>query len=66
VQDERTGLVVPASNERLLSGAIARLLGDRALRERLGAAARDAVAGYDYTAMAAAFGRALRVAGVAS
>jgi glycosyltransferase involved in cell wall biosynthesis len=62
VRDGETGLVVPAADARALRAAIERLLADEPLRARLGAAARDAVAGYTYDAMAAAFGRALALA----
>jgi glycosyltransferase involved in cell wall biosynthesis len=62
VRDGETGLVVPAADARALRAAIERLLADAPLRARLGAAARDAVAGYTYDAMAAAFDRALAVA----
>ncbi|SCY41058.1 Glycosyltransferase involved in cell wall bisynthesis [Microbacterium sp. LKL04] len=41
VQDEASGLVVPAEDERALADALARLDGDAALRRRLGDAARD-------------------------
>lgn len=59
VVDGQTGLVVPSGDAGALAAAIDRLLGDAALRERLGAAAREAVRPYNYDAMAAAFGRAL-------
>ena len=45
VQHERTGLVVPAGDVRALADAIRRLHDDPALRERLGANAREAVRG---------------------
>jgi glycosyltransferase involved in cell wall biosynthesis len=64
VLDMETGLVVPAGDRPALRGAIERLLADGALRERLGAAAHAAVAGYTYDAMVAAFDRALEVAGL--
>jgi glycosyltransferase involved in cell wall biosynthesis len=59
VRDEETGLVVRAGDPGALAAAIDRLLGDAAMRERLGAAAREAVAGYTYDAMVAAFDEAL-------
>ena len=45
VQHERTGLVVPAGDERALAAALRRLHDDPALRARLGANAREAVRG---------------------
>ena len=42
-QDGRTGLVVPARDAAALGGAIDRLMGDAALRARLGAAGRARV-----------------------
>jgi glycosyltransferase involved in cell wall biosynthesis len=62
LRDGENGLVVPAGNAPALTDAIRRLLADAALRERLGEAARAAVAGYSYDAMAAAFDRALALA----
>ena len=44
VQHERTGLVVPAGDARALAAALRRLHDDPALRARLGANAREAVA----------------------
>lgn len=63
VRDEQTGLVVPPGDPAALAAAIGRLLADPALRERLGAAGRDAVAAHTYTAMADAFGVTLARAG---
>jgi len=40
VEDERTGLLVPPGDVAALRAALERLLGDRDLRSRLGAAAR--------------------------
>ena len=42
LEDGRTALLVPAGDPDALAAALARLAGDRALRERLGAAARSA------------------------
>lgn len=64
VRDGETGLVVAPGDPEALAAAINRLLDDRRLRERLGAAAREAVAPYTYGAMAAGIGRALAAAGV--
>jgi glycosyltransferase involved in cell wall biosynthesis len=44
VEDGRTGLLVPPADSGALAGAIARLLEDRELAERLGRAARQRVA----------------------
>jgi glycosyltransferase involved in cell wall biosynthesis len=63
VRDEETGLVVPPADAPALAAAIARLLEDHGLRERLGAAGRAALAGHTYEAMADAFGVALARAG---
>jgi glycosyltransferase involved in cell wall biosynthesis len=41
VDDEVNGLLVPPRDVAALRSAIERLLGDRELRERLGAAARE-------------------------
>ncbi len=62
VRGGSNGLVVPAGDAVALAGAIETLLGDEALRERLGAAAREAVAPYTYDAMLAAFARAIETA----
>ena len=64
VRDNETGLVVPAGDPEALASAIDNLLGDAALRARLGDAARAAVSGYTYDAMADAFERALASAGI--
>jgi glycosyltransferase involved in cell wall biosynthesis len=65
VQHERTGLVVPAGDVGALRAALIRLQADPALRARLGAAAKEAVAAYTPEAWAAGMGRALRSAGAA-
>jgi glycosyltransferase involved in cell wall biosynthesis len=62
VVDGRTGLVVPSGDAEALAAAIDRLLGDAALRQRLGEAAREAVTPYTYDAMVAAFAQALATA----
>jgi glycosyltransferase involved in cell wall biosynthesis len=59
VRDGQTGLIVPPRDPTALAGAIDRLATDEALRARLGAAARAAVADYTYDAMAQAFDLAL-------
>ena len=41
VPDGRAGFLVPECDPQALAGAILRLLGDEALRQRMGAAARD-------------------------
>lgn len=65
VRDGETGVVVPAGDAVNLAAAVRRLLDDPALRERLGANAREAVAAYSHEAAADAFGRALRAVGAA-
>jgi len=42
LEDGRTALLVPAGDAGALAGALARLAGDRGLRERMGRAAREA------------------------
>ncbi len=64
VEHERTGLVVPAGDAAALAGALRRLHDEPALRERLGATAREAVAAYTGEAWAAGLGRALTAVGV--
>ncbi len=59
VRDGATGLVVPAGDAGALAAAITRLRDDGALRGRLAAAGRDAVAGHTFEAWAAGFGAAL-------
>jgi glycosyltransferase involved in cell wall biosynthesis len=58
------GLVVRPGDDRELAGAIAQVLEDRPLRDRLGRVARTAVQPYTYEAAADAFGQALTVAAV--
>jgi len=55
----RYDLVVAPGDRQALAEAIDRLLADEQLRVRLGAAGREAVSGYTYEAMLAAFDRAL-------
>jgi len=43
ITDERTGLLVPSGNAQALADGIVRLLGDDALRARLGAAGKARV-----------------------
>jgi glycosyltransferase involved in cell wall biosynthesis len=62
VRDGDTGLVVAPGDPGALARAIDRLLADVPLRARLGAAARQAVGGYTYDAMADVFDRALATA----
>jgi glycosyltransferase involved in cell wall biosynthesis len=62
VRHDETGWVVAPGDADALAGALAQLLGDAALRARLGDAARAAVAGHTPEAMARAFSRALGVA----
>jgi glycosyltransferase involved in cell wall biosynthesis len=62
VRHDETGWVVEPGDADALAGALAQLLGDAALRARLGDAARAAVAGHTPEAMARAFSRALGVA----
>jgi glycosyltransferase involved in cell wall biosynthesis len=63
IEHERTGLVVPAGDAEALAGALRRLHDDPALRTRLGAAGRAAVAAYTHDAWAAGIARALAAAG---
>jgi glycosyltransferase involved in cell wall biosynthesis len=63
IEHERTGLVVPAGDAEALAGALRRLHDDPALRARLGAAARAAVASYTPDAWAAGMARTLAAAG---
>ena len=62
VRDNETGLVIAPNDPSALTRALYLLLTDRALRERLGAAARTAVQPYTYDAMADAFDEALLAA----
>ena len=63
VQNERTGLVVPAGDGDALRSALHRLYDDPALRARLGANARAAVAAYTPAAWAQGMSQALRAVG---
>jgi glycosyltransferase involved in cell wall biosynthesis len=60
VRDGETGLVVRAGAPEALAAALERLIGDPALRERLGARAREAVREYSYERAAGAFAQALQ------
>jgi glycosyltransferase involved in cell wall biosynthesis len=53
IVDGESGLLVPPSDEEALAGALVRLLSDRALRERLGGAAREATARFGFTEIVA-------------
>jgi len=44
IQDGRNGVLIPARDAAALAGSVARLLSDKGLRQRLGAAARSTVA----------------------
>jgi glycosyltransferase involved in cell wall biosynthesis len=66
VQHERTGLVVPAGDERALADALRRLHGDPGLRERLGANAREAVRAHSHEAWAEGMSAALRAVGASN
>lgn len=57
VEDEVSGLLVRPRDVRALAGALARLLGDGALRERLGAAASASVSRYASAAVLPALER---------
>jgi glycosyltransferase involved in cell wall biosynthesis len=63
VRNQETGLVIAPNDPAALTGAVYQLLEDGALRERLGAAAHQAVQPYTYQAMAHAFNQALEAAG---
>jgi glycosyltransferase involved in cell wall biosynthesis len=66
VQHERTGLIVPAGDERALAAALRRLHDDRPLRERLGANAREAVRAHSHAAWAEGMSRALSAVGASN
>jgi glycosyltransferase involved in cell wall biosynthesis len=63
VQHEQTGLVVPAGDAQALAAALRRMHDDPALRARLGAAGREAVATHSHAAWAAGMSAALEAAG---
>jgi glycosyltransferase involved in cell wall biosynthesis len=63
VRDGRNGLVAPAGDPRALATRIQALAGDRGLRERLGAAAREDVQAYSEEAWVAGMQRALQAVG---
>lgn len=60
VRHERNGLVTPAGDPGALAGALVRLHAERALRERLGAAAARDAAPYTHAAWAEGFAQAFR------
>jgi glycosyltransferase involved in cell wall biosynthesis len=62
VRDGSTGLVVPAGDAPALGATINKLMADKPTRLRLGAAAKAAVAAYNYDAMVEGFDHALAVA----
>jgi glycosyltransferase involved in cell wall biosynthesis len=64
VRHERNGLVVPAGDVDALAAALRRLHDDTALRERLGANAREDVKPYTQEAWAQGMSRALAAVGV--
>jgi glycosyltransferase involved in cell wall biosynthesis len=59
VRDRETGRVVPERDVDALAAALAEILDDAALREQLGAAAREAVRRFGLEEMVAGFRRAL-------
>jgi glycosyltransferase involved in cell wall biosynthesis len=63
LQDRRNGLVVPAGDPMSLADGLRSLAGDRALRERLGAVAREAAARLTPQAWADGVRRALAAVG---
>ena len=60
VEQEESGLIVPADDVEALAAGLARLLDDAALRARLGAAARAAAADYGWDSHAARLCRLYR------
>lgn len=64
VRHDRNGLVAPQRDAEALGGLLRRVAGDRALRDRLGAAAREDVAPYSFEAWVAGMRRALAAVGV--
>jgi glycosyltransferase involved in cell wall biosynthesis len=64
VRGGENGFVIQPGDATALARSIDLVVGDRALRQHLGAAAQRAVAPYTYEAMAAAFDQALAAAGV--
>lgn len=64
VRDGENGLVVRAGDSASLAGALQRLAGDAALRERLGSAAATQVLAFNHDAWAKGFSQALATLGL--
>jgi glycosyltransferase involved in cell wall biosynthesis len=62
VRDGETGFVVPERNSARLAMALARVLGDAALRQRLSRAARDTIGGWTQARMVDGFRAAVEFA----
>jgi glycosyltransferase involved in cell wall biosynthesis len=62
VADGETGLLVPAGDRAALAAAITRMLGDAALRDRMGEAARGRAAGFSPEAIVPQFEQAYELA----
>jgi len=59
LRDGQEGLVVPEGNVPALAAALARVLDDAALRNRMGSAARQAISAWNIDRMAAGFAQAI-------
>lgn len=59
VQSEVTGLIVDGSDSEAMAAALDRLVSDPELRARMGSAARNRAAGFDWSVMAAAVARSV-------